>query len=328
MPARCPPPKAGRPSWWWWTSATSSSCMPSSRRSGATYTPFPDPRSHRILLADLRDEAVRERLRTLWLDPLALDPARVSAKVTREMAGSWPMWRAPWKPPATRAETVAGFLTAACSACSPKTWACCRSGPSAQAPSSACCSATATTHPRLQQMLARAVGRHGPRRLLASRWRRTCCASTASCSKAGRPTLVLPLNARADRPCWSRPSSANWREVEPAIFGTLLERALDPDRAPRAGRALHAARLCRAAGAAHRDRAAARRLGQRPGRGAAAGRRGAGLGRQEARRQAGRSARRSAGASITSCARCACSIRPAAAATSLRDAGASEAAGR
>ena len=55
-------------------------------RSGATYTPFPDARSHRIRLADLHDEAVRQRLRTLWLDPMALDPTRVSAKVTREVA--------------------------------------------------------------------------------------------------------------------------------------------------------------------------------------------------------------------------------------------------
>lgn len=30
-------------------------------RSGATYTPFPDPRSHRLRLTDFRDEAIRER---------------------------------------------------------------------------------------------------------------------------------------------------------------------------------------------------------------------------------------------------------------------------
>ena len=30
-------------------------------RSGATYTPFPDPRSHRLRLADLRDEAAERR---------------------------------------------------------------------------------------------------------------------------------------------------------------------------------------------------------------------------------------------------------------------------
>lgn len=55
-------------------------------RSGATYTSFPDPRSHRVRLTDFRDEAVRERLRALWLDPLSLDPTRATARVTREVA--------------------------------------------------------------------------------------------------------------------------------------------------------------------------------------------------------------------------------------------------
>ena len=55
-------------------------------RSGATYTPYPDPRSHRIQLADLNDEATRQRLRAVWLDPLSLDPTRLSAKVTRDVA--------------------------------------------------------------------------------------------------------------------------------------------------------------------------------------------------------------------------------------------------
>lgn len=53
-------------------------------RSGATYTPFPDPRSHRIRLADLRDEAIRQRLAAVWRDPLALDPSRHAARVTRD----------------------------------------------------------------------------------------------------------------------------------------------------------------------------------------------------------------------------------------------------
>ena len=53
-------------------------------RSGATYTPFPDPRTHRIRLDELRDPAIRERLRAVWLDPMSLDPTRQSARVTRE----------------------------------------------------------------------------------------------------------------------------------------------------------------------------------------------------------------------------------------------------
>lgn len=55
-------------------------------RSGGTYTPFPDPRSHRIRLQDLADPAVRQRLALLWTDPMALDPARISARVTRQVA--------------------------------------------------------------------------------------------------------------------------------------------------------------------------------------------------------------------------------------------------
>jgi hypothetical protein len=55
-------------------------------RSGATYVPYPDPRSHRISLADLAREDVRERLRAVWLEPLSLDPTRVAARVTRAIA--------------------------------------------------------------------------------------------------------------------------------------------------------------------------------------------------------------------------------------------------
>ena len=53
---------------------------------GKSYLPFPDPRSHRVLLADLADEGVRERLRLVWSDPHLLDPGRHSAKVTRQVA--------------------------------------------------------------------------------------------------------------------------------------------------------------------------------------------------------------------------------------------------
>ncbi len=55
-------------------------------QSGATYTPFPDPRSHRIRLDDLAKADVRKRLRQIWLDPHSLNPARISARVTRLVA--------------------------------------------------------------------------------------------------------------------------------------------------------------------------------------------------------------------------------------------------
>jgi hypothetical protein len=55
-------------------------------RLGKNYTPFPDPRTHRIALADLAKPETRERLAAAWTDPLSLDPARRTAKVTREIA--------------------------------------------------------------------------------------------------------------------------------------------------------------------------------------------------------------------------------------------------
>ncbi len=55
-------------------------------RSGAAYVPYPDPRSHRIKIEDLRDEAIRERLTNVWNEPLKLDPAKQSARVTRDIA--------------------------------------------------------------------------------------------------------------------------------------------------------------------------------------------------------------------------------------------------
>ena len=55
-------------------------------RTGGNYIPFPDPRSHQIKLQDLRDEKIRHRLRQVWTDPMALDPSRANAQVTREVA--------------------------------------------------------------------------------------------------------------------------------------------------------------------------------------------------------------------------------------------------
>ncbi len=54
---------------------------------GKQYTQFPDAARFRIALDDLRDEDVRARLATIWTDPLSLDPSKEAARVTREIAG-------------------------------------------------------------------------------------------------------------------------------------------------------------------------------------------------------------------------------------------------
>ena len=56
------------------------------RRDGKAYDQFPDRRSFRIYLEDLRDEKIRQRLAAIWTDPVSLDPSRHAAKVTREIA--------------------------------------------------------------------------------------------------------------------------------------------------------------------------------------------------------------------------------------------------
>ncbi len=54
---------------------------------GRHYAQFPDTQRFRIELAQLRDPARWQLLRTVWEAPWSLDPAQQSAKVTREIAG-------------------------------------------------------------------------------------------------------------------------------------------------------------------------------------------------------------------------------------------------
>ncbi|WP_327436663.1 class I SAM-dependent DNA methyltransferase [Sinorhizobium meliloti] len=53
---------------------------------GKNYAHFPDRQSYRIGMDDLREEKVQARLRAIWTDPLSLDPTRISAEVTRDIA--------------------------------------------------------------------------------------------------------------------------------------------------------------------------------------------------------------------------------------------------
>ena len=53
---------------------------------GRAYQPFPDPLTYRISLDSLKDEKIRERLKLIWTEPQSLDPSKRSAEVTREVA--------------------------------------------------------------------------------------------------------------------------------------------------------------------------------------------------------------------------------------------------
>ena len=80
-------------------------------QAGKAYLPFPDPRTFRIRLADLADEKIRDRLRLIWTDPAALDPARHSADVTREVSAHLAELAKSLEQAGHEPDVVAQFLT-------------------------------------------------------------------------------------------------------------------------------------------------------------------------------------------------------------------------
>jgi len=80
-------------------------------QAGKAYLPFPDPRTFRIRLADLADEKIRERLRLIWTNPAALDAAKNSADVTREVSGHLAELAKSLEQAGHEPQAVAQFLT-------------------------------------------------------------------------------------------------------------------------------------------------------------------------------------------------------------------------
>lgn len=187
-------------------------------RTGGTYTPFPDPRSHRIRLEDLHDEDVRERLRGIWLDPLGLDPSKKAAKVTREIADKLARLAKSLEARGQDPQAVASFLMrtlftmfAEDVGLLPKDsftelLASLKDDPRAFAPMLEALWATMNTggfSPILRQTVLRFNGGLFAR------------------------VDAIPLEPKEFELLYDA-AKADWRFVEPAIFGTLLERALDP----------------------------------------------------------------------------------------------------
>jgi hypothetical protein len=195
-------------------------------RSGGTYTPFPDPRSHRIALADLAKPEVLVRLHAIWTAPDSLDPARRSAQVTREVATLLAKLANSLEqrhPP----EQVAAFLT--------------RCLFSMFAEDVGLLPATGDGGGPFMGLLQN--HRQRPevlQRMISILWADMdrggfCAALTEDVLRfngklfkgAGSDGYSLRLEP-TETDLLIQAAKANWREVEPAIFGTLLERALHP----------------------------------------------------------------------------------------------------
>lgn len=193
------------------------------RRMGK-YEQFPDRQGYRIFLEDLRKPEVRERLRHIWLDPHSLDPSKRAARATREIAKRLAevSKRLEGK---HNAEDVAHFLMR----CLFTMFA----EDTGLLPERAFLNLLeeSTEHPQ------------GFAPLLGELWRAMDAGGYSTAIRAAvrrfngslfKDAKVIPLGKEEIGELRAA-AAQDWREVEPAIFGTLLEQALDADERKRLG---------------------------------------------------------------------------------------------
>ncbi|WP_422155881.1 hypothetical protein KV699_02400 [Vreelandella titanicae] len=187
-------------------------------RSGGTYVPFPDPRNYRIKLEDLRQPEIQHRLKALWEAPDTLDPSQYAARVTRAVSAKLATLAKALEADGYSVDRVAHFLKRCLFTMFSEDVELLPKG-----------SFTAF----LERM--KATPEHFTD-AIGSLWE-----SMNSGGFSGvLTTKVMRFNGglfKGIDPIPLNPeqiqllidaAKADWRFVEPAIFGTLLERALDP----------------------------------------------------------------------------------------------------
>ena len=192
-------------------------------RSGGTYTPFPDPRSHRIALADLAKPEVLERLRKIWTQPDELNPALISAKVTREVSNKLALLARSLEQAGHAPHTVAAYL----SRCLFSMFA-----EDVELLPKGSFQALLLQHredPATLQQMLRILWTDMDRGGFSAALVKPVLRFNGKLFK-DQSADGYSLRLTSDQiDLLNQAARANWREVEPAIFGTLLERALDPD---------------------------------------------------------------------------------------------------
>jgi len=189
------------------------------RRDGKAYDQFPDRQGFRIYLEDLRRPEIRERLKAVWTDPMSLDPARHSARVTREIAARLAAVSRALEAARHPPEEVAMFLTRLLFTMFAE---------------------DVDLLPRESFTKLLAECEDSPASfpgLMEELWQVMDSGGFAASIRAHIPTFngeffrnrrAFPLG-REEIGELRRAAEHDWREVEPAIFGTLLEQALDKD---------------------------------------------------------------------------------------------------
>jgi hypothetical protein len=184
---------------------------------GHGYGHFPDAASYRIDMDDLRDPAIRERLRLIWTNPQALNPASISARVTRQVSASLAELGKSLEGRGHDSEAVARYLMR------------CLFTMFAE-------DVELIPKDGFKQLLHRLRGHpQDAADALSGLWAAMdkgdfAAALTTRVKRFNgglfRETTAFPLQPE-ELHLLIRAADADWKSVEPAIFGTLLERALD-----------------------------------------------------------------------------------------------------
>ncbi|MGY6569561.1 MAG: DNA methyltransferase, partial [Salinarimonas sp.] len=191
---------------------------------GKNYAHFPDRNSYRITLEDLRRDDVRKRLRTIFTAPRKLDPTRHASRVTRVIAARLARVARRLEKRHDPAE-VAQFLMrclftmfAEDSGLLPERGFRHLLDQLKQKPEN--------TVPALTDLWRRMDSGGYEPRLMATikRFNGTLFKDATALPLESEELAELAIAASRD-----------WRDVEPAIFGTLLERALDSRERARLG---------------------------------------------------------------------------------------------
>src|ERR671920_79144 len=185
---------------------------------GRAYSHFPDRNGYRVYLDDLRDEKTRALLKRIWEEPHSLDPSKEAARVTRDIAKRLAQVSKALEDRGCNAEDVAHFLMR------------CLFTMFAE-------DVQLLPTDSFKGLLEKSVAdpAHFPHRLKAL-WQQMEKGEEFSHIIEARvrhfngglfkDTTVFDLG-REEIGELLAASNYSWTEVDPAIFGTLLEQALD-----------------------------------------------------------------------------------------------------
>ena len=192
---------------------------------GKNYAQFPDRQSFRVYLEDLRQSEIRERLVRIWTDPLSLDPARTSARVTRAIAERLAAVSKALEQQKYLPEEVALFLMRCLFTMFAEDVGLLPEESFRQILER--CEKDPTIFEPVVGQLWEAMDTGEFAHAIAARVRRFN-------GEFFKSRTVLQLR-REEIGELRQAASYNWRDVDPSIFGTLLEQALNSDERRRLG---------------------------------------------------------------------------------------------